>query len=442
VKKTQTFDYQVTCVIMGGGAGTRLFPLTYERAKPAVPLGGKFRLIDIPISNCINSGLNRIYILTQFNSTPLHRHISQSYHFHRFSRGFVEILAAQQTPQLGFEGRSWYQGTADAVRKNLPRFREAKGEEVIILSGDQIYQMDFTDILSTHRGRGGAPPADATIGAALVSKEQARSLGVLRADQSGNITAFIEKPRQNEKLFDGLEVAPELLEEFAVPANSGPWYLGNMGIYVFGMEMLDRALDNQFSDFGGEVLPSLLGKVRMRAHLFHGYWEDIGTIRAFHEANLELATAWPRFNFYLEDAPIYTRARLLPASKIQHATISASLVSDGCLIDGAGVESSLIGLRSVIRKDASIRRTYVMGADFYETDEDRAANRRRELPDVGIAEGCLIENAIIDKNARVGRNVRISRQEDREDFEDATVFVREGVVIVPRNGVVPDGYSI
>ena len=259
MKKQQQFDYNVTVVIMGGGAGTRLAPLTSQRAKPAVPIGGKYRLIDIPISNCINSGYNRIYVLTQFNSAPLNRHIGASYHFHRFSRGFVEILAAQQTPLGDVQENFWFRGTADAVRKNLARLRAADGSEVLILSGDQIYSMDFRDVLRTHRGVDGARRADVTLGSVLVDKERARDLGVLRVDADGEVIAFVEKPGQDESKFEGLDAQPELLARFGVDPSSGPWYLGNMGSYVFDIGTLEESLANDYLDFGKEVLPSLLG---------------------------------------------------------------------------------------------------------------------------------------------------------------------------------------
>lgn len=437
----QLIDYNVTCVIMGGGAGSRLSPLTRERAKPAVPLGGKFRLIDIPISNCINSGLTRIFILTQYNSTPLHRHIVASYHFDRFTRGFVEILAAQQSPKHTAEA-SWYQGTADAVRKNLDRFREAEGREILILSGDQIYQMDFQEILETHRGRGDAGPADITIGAALVPREQARSLGVLRADSEGRVEAFVEKPGDDDTLFDGLEASPELLAEFGFRADRGPFYLGNMGMYVFNIDVLGEALESDLTDFGGEVLPSLLGKMRVRAHLFHGYWEDIGTISAFHQANLDLASEDSQFSFYEERRPVYTRARLLPASRLQDVSVRHSLICDGCLVRRAEIENSLIGLRSVIGNDTAIRNTYVMGADTYETREDRARNRERGVPHIGIGDGSVVENAIIDKDARVGRGVKILNRKGYVNHDARFVVFRDGIAVVPRSGFVPDGFEI
>ncbi len=440
--KRTSFDDDVTCIIMGGGAGTRLYPLTHMRSKPAVPLGGKYRLIDIPISNCINSGLRQIYILTQYNSASLHRHISRSFHFDRFSTSFVEILAAQQSPQYAVE-RSWYEGTADAVRKNLFRIHEAGGKQVLILSGDQIYQMDFRDVLSTHRGSGGAGPAEVTIAAIVVRKEQARGLGIMKIDPSTRrVVSFVEKPRDDDSLFEGLEAADEMVAEFELPPEEGPYYLANMGIYVFDLPRLASALENDHSDFGKQVLPSLLDKCEVRAHLFHGYWEDVGTIRSFHQANLDLATSVPHFNFYIEDSPVYTRARLLPASKIQGATVTSSLISEGCLIENATIEQSLIGIRSVVGKDCVIRYSHVMGADDFESDEDRVRNLEAGLPRLGIGDGTIIENAIIDKNARVGSGVRLQNLEKHVSFEDGTVIIRDGLTVVPRGGVVPDGYHI
>ncbi len=437
----KTFDYNVTCVIMGGGAGTRLYPLTLTRAKPAVPLGAKFRLIDIPISNCLNSGLNRIYVLTQFNSTSLHRHISMSYHFDQFSKGFVEILAAQQSPQYHLE-HSWYEGTADAVRKNLLRFKDSGGAEVLILSGDQIYRMDYTDIIHTHRSVTDEGTADLTIAGLLVSKERARSLGVMKISSQGEVLEFLEKPGNNDSLFAGLEAPPELLERFHLPSSTEPMYLANMGIYVFGLEQLEKALDNRHCDFGKEILPDLLTKYKVRAHLFDGYWEDIGTIRAFHQANIELACPAPRFDFYQPEMPIYTRARLLPATKMHRATVVASLIGDGCVIEDAVIENSLIGVRSHIGRGCLIRNSYVMGLDYYPSEADCRVQAAKGLPQLGIGEGAHVENAIIDKNACVGRNVSIRNLEEHRTYDDGTVVIREGIVVVPRGAVIPDGYSI
>ena len=444
MQKLRVQDFNVISVVMGGGAGSRLFPLTHQRAKPAVPVGGKYRLIDIPISNCLNSGLNRMYLLTQFNSTSLHRHIASSYQFDRFSGGFVEILAAQQTPEYD-QSRAWYEGNADAVRKNVLRLRESGASEVLILSGDQLYQMDYSEILATHRGKEGEPASDVTIAALLVPRERARSLGIMKIDLAGRVLSFVEKPGPNDRLFEGLEAPPELLREFSLPAGEGPYYLANMGIYAFRLACLEEALASPLPDFGRDILPSLLGKRVVRAHLFHGYWEDIGTIGSFHQANLDLAREEPSFNFYLEGRPIYTRARLLPASAIQGATIRESLISDGCRIRDASIERSLIGIRSIIGRGCIIRNTCVMGADFYEMDEEGHRHRSNGDPELGIGDGSVVENAIIDKNARVGRNVSITnrrRLTTYGDGQDSAVVIRDGIVVVPRGGVVPDGFTI
>lgn len=437
VRRQQTYDYRVTCVIMGGGAGKRLLPLTAHRAKPAVPIGGKFRLIDVPISNCINSGINRIYVLTQFNSTSLHRHVSQSYHFHRFSRGFVEILAAQQTP-LFTEAHSWYEGNADAVRKNLPRLEESRPDDVLILSGDQLYQMDFQEILATHRGIG-RPRADATIAALLVPREAARSLGILRIDDQARVLEFVEKPGQNDRLFDGLEAPPEVLKKLSMPPSDEPLYLANMGIYAFRYDRLSELLRSETCDFGKEVLPQALKEGELRAHLFQGYWEDIGTIRAFHQANIDLATGAPHFDFYSQEQPVYTRARLLPASSLQSVSLQETLIADGCKIAQARVEKSLVGVRSIVGSDCELRNTFVMGNDYYETSEERD---RSDGPPLGIGSGTVIANAIIDKNARVGRNVHLTNAAGHENHDTEHVIIRDGIIVVPRGGSVPDGYSI
>jgi glucose-1-phosphate adenylyltransferase len=434
-------DFDVTCVIMGGGQGARLYPLTRERAKPAVPLAAKYRLIDIPISNCLNAGLNRIYILTQFNSTSLHRHIHHTYRFDRFSRGFIEILAAQQTPQHTTE-LSWYQGTADAVRKNLLRLKESGGSDVLILSGDQIYQMDFRELLTAHRGEATLLPTEITIAALLVPSDRVSQVGILRLDESGRVVEFVEKPKGDARALRALEAPRPLLEKFQVPDEGGPWFLANMGIYAFQLEVLEEALRGEGADFGREVLPRLLDRFQVRAHLFQGYWEDIGTIRSFHQANIDLAGPDPRFNFYSQDKPIYTRARHLPASTIHQVTASESLIADGCKIEEARIERSLIGVRSVIGRGVTIKNTYIMGADYYESDESRRSNRARSIPDIGIGEGSTIENSIVDKNARVGANVTISNLENRQNYEDARVIIRDGIVVIPRQGVIPDGYRL
>ncbi len=435
------YDYDVTGVIMGGGQGARLFPLTKDRSKPAVPLGAKYRLIDIPISNCLNSGLNRIFILTQFNSTSLHRHIFQSYHFDRYSRGFVEILAAQQSPQY-IDKSSWYQGTADAVRKNLVRLKESGARDILILSGDQIYQMDYRDVLATHRGRHGRSPTEVTIAALLVPKARVSQLGILQIDDTGTVVRFVEKPGQNEELLKTLEAPAKLVEDFGLSHQEGPWFLANMGIYVFKLDALEDALAGEEIDFGRELLPRIIDKMHVRAHLFQGYWEDIGTISSFLTANLQLASAMPSFNFYNKDRPIYTRARNLPATKIRNAFMADSVIAEGCLIENARIENCLIGIRAVIGRGVMLSNSYVMGNDYYETEDDRRLHRLQLIPDIGIGDGTVIENAIVDKNVRIGKNVVIKNVEKRQEYDDGWVFIREGIVVVPRNGILPDGYKI
>jgi len=404
-------------------------------------MGGKYRLIDIPISNCLNSGISRIYILTQFNSTSLHRHIHRSYRFDRFSRGFIEILAAQQTPQVA-EVHSWYQGTADAVRKNVYRLKDTGGRDILILSGDQIYQMDFRELIEAHRGESTLLPSEVTIAALLVPYERIRHLGILRIDESGRVVEFVEKPKGDRVSVRSLEAPRPLLEKYNLPADSGPWFLANMGIYAFQLEILEEALRKEGADFGREILPGLLDTYQVRAHLFHGYWEDIGTIPSFHQVNLELAGPNPPFLFYSQEKPIYTRARLLPATRAREMTAANSLITEGCLIESAKIENSVIGIRSVIKENVTIRKTYLMGADYYESDEEIRANRARGIPDIGIGPETTIENAIIDKNARIGARVHIKNMEGRENFEDGRVIIRDGIVVVPRMAVIPDGYQI
>ena len=440
MKKQQFYDYTVTCVIMGGGAGTRLHPLTNDRAKPAVPVGAKFRLIDIPISNCLNSGINRIYVLTQFNSTSLHRHVTSSYHFHRFSRGFVEILAAQQSPRYT-EAHSWYEGTADAVRKNLPRLREAGQDDVLILSGDQLYRMDFEEVLRAHRGGAGAA-CDLTIAALLVPRERARNLGIMRIDTSGRVLEFVEKPGDDDSKMRGLEAPESLLAAHGIKPGEGPYFLANMGIYCFRHPFLEEVLRQDSRDFGAEVLPAALAAGEVRAFLFDDYWDDIGTIRTFHEANIALAGPEPQFDFYSESRPVYTRARLLPASSLQSVTIREALISDGCIVQDAEIEKSLLGVRSRIGPGCKIRNTFVMGNEQYESSEDAAAHRAVGHPDLGIGGGSVVENAIIDKDARVGCNVRLVNRDGRQEHDGAQAVIRDGIIVVPRGAIIPDGYEL
>ncbi len=416
-------------IIMGGGQGTRLFPLTRERAKPAVPLAGKYRLVDIPLSNCINSGLKRVYLLTQFNSASLHRHLSQSYTFDHFSGGFVGILAAEQT----FSSSSWYQGTADAVRKNILHFLNHSFDYALILSGDQLYRMDFREVLAQHE----ASKADVTIATIPVPREAANSLGIMQIDSENRIVRFVEKPKEPEVL-DTLKISPEMMKRHAIEGG-GEQYLASMGIYVFNREVLLRLLDNDLTDFGKHIIPNAIGNQRVFSYVFQGYWEDIGTIASFFEANLDISSELPKFNFFDMVRPIFTRPRFLPGSKINGAQIDHAVVSDGCIITRAQIAHAVIGVRSLIGEGASLNRVVVMGNDYYESAESITQNTEAGRPPVGIGPGTRIENAIIDKNARIGANCVLSPKGKPENLDHALYHIRDGVLVVPKNGVILDG---
>jgi glucose-1-phosphate adenylyltransferase len=407
----------IVAVIMGGGAGTRLFPLTKDRAKPAVPLAGKYRLVDIPISNCINSDLRRIFVLTQFQSSSLHRHILESYRFDNFSPGFVEILAAQQRS----DRTDWYQGTADAVRQNLIHLNDYPHRLVLILSGDQLYRMDYCALIQQHVATG----AEVTVATTPVGAQAAHAFGIMEAGEDGRITRFVEKP-EDAGLQSSLRGYPD-----ALPAS--------MGIYVFDRPVLADALDGTEVDFGKHVIPRLIGTRRVHAYEHLGYWEDIGTIRSFYEANLDLCEPLPKFNFYDATAPIFTHARYLPASKIIKSRIERSVIADGCIINDALIEHSLVGVRSRIEAGTTLRHTLVMGHDYYETP-DRF--RSDGAPPMGIGRDTVIERTIVDKNARIGDGVRISPEGKTEDIDGSNFYVRDGLVIIPKGAVVPDGSVI
>jgi glucose-1-phosphate adenylyltransferase len=422
----------VLSVIMGGGQGTRLFPLTKERSKPAVPLAGKYRLVDIPISNCINSNLRRVYLLTQFNSASLHRHISQSYKFDHFSGGFVEILAAEQT----FSDTSWYQGTADAVRKNLLHFLNHDFEYMLILSGDQLYRMDFRRVIAQHV----ETQADLTIATIPVVREAAGSLGIMEINQERRITRFAEKPKD-----------PAVLETLKLPREWYPkldiegedeFYLASMGIYVFNREVLIRVLDNMYADFGKHIIPAAIEDLRVFSYVFQGYWEDIGTIRSFFEANLDCTSELPRFNFFDMSAPIFSRPRFLPGSKVNGAQINHAIISDGCIINHANISHSIVGIRSSVGSGSELNRVVLMGGDYYESHHSILENEMMGKPRIGIGQNTRIENAIIDKNARIGDSVRISPAGKPENLDHALYFIRDGIVIIPKNGVIPHGMVI
>jgi len=414
----------VMAVILGGGRGARLYPLTKLRAKPAVPIAGKYRLIDIPISNCINAGITRIFVLTQFLTASLHRHVFQTYKFDVFSDGFVEILPAEQT----LSSADWYQGTADAVRRQMHRFLSRAPEDVLILAGDHLYRMAYGEFIALHREK----RADVTIAVLPVSAENASRYGILKTNDEGRIVTFREKPQ-----------GPEALEGLESLADSDRPYLASMGIYLFRLDVLARLVEETpGDDFGRNIIPAAIESVRVYAFPFDGYWEDIGTIRAFYEANLALTRPDPPFDFYDPRHPIYTRPRFLPASRIDGCRLERVGVADGCRLYDADIEECVIGLRSVVLPGAQLRRVVMMGADYYEDESQKSENRRLHRPHVGIGHDCRIERAIIDKNARIGRGTIVRSHEGEPDREEENYVIRDGIVVIPKNAVIPDGTII
>ena len=420
---------QVLSVILGGGVGKRLFPLTKDRAKPAVPLAGKYRLVDIPISNCINSELRRIYVLTQFQSASMHRHISQSYKFDPFTGGFVEILAAQQTSS----DASWWEGTADAVRKNMVHFLPHGPEHIIVLSGDQLYRMDFREILRQHDESG----AEITLATIPVQRNDAKALGIMQIDEQRRIHRFVEKPR-DDTLLNSLLIPRDWYGRLGI-ADENDLLLASMGIYVFNRDVLVDLLRNSWTDFGKHIIPAAIGARKVYSYIFQGFWEDIGTIRAFFEAHIDLTVELPRFSFFDMSAPIFTRPRWLPGSKINGGTINHAMLCDGCIINGAHIEDSVIGIRSCIGAGARISRTVMMGCDDYESLN---ASPPSGVPRMGIGCNARIENAIIDKNARIGNDVTITPVGKPENVDHELYYIRDGIVIIPKNAVIPDGTII
>jgi glucose-1-phosphate adenylyltransferase len=424
---------RVLSVIMGGGAGTRLFPLTKERAKPAVPLAGKYRLVDIPISNCINSDLKRVYLLTQFNSASLHRHISLSFKFDHFSGGFVEILAAEQT----YGDASWYQGTADAVRKNLVHLLNHDFDYVLILSGDQLYRMDYRHIIAQHVDT----QAELTVATIPVRKSEASQLGIIQIDRHHRIVNFVEKPG-DPAVQDSLKLTPPMIERLGLDASGEDLLLASMGIYVFNRDVLIDLLDNDFADFGKHIIPEAIPVRKVYSYVFQGYWEDVGTIRAFFEANLDLTSDLPRFNFFDMTAPIFTGPLWLPASKINGARIDHAIVADGCILSHTDVSQSVIGIRSLIDPGSRVHRAIVLGSDFYESHASIQEHEAVGQPRIGIGRNTRIENAIIDKNARIGNDVVITPAGKPDHVDHDMYYIRDGIVIIPKNGVVPHGTVI
>ena len=428
-------DTKLLAVILGGGAGNRLFPLTQQRSKPAVPLGGKYRLVDIALSNCINSDILRTFVLTQYNSASLNRHIAQTYRFSQFSNGFVEILAAEQTP----ESPQWFQGTADAVRQVLPHIRDWGIDTLLILSGDHLYRMDYREFLARHHSTN----ADVTVSVIPCEPRSASEFGLLKTDETGRIVEFKEKPKGDDLL--SMQVDTSKLGLDANEAQRRP-FLASMGIYVFKYEHLEQLLaeDPDHIDFGKHVIPAAIKSRHVQAYMFDGYWEDIGTIGAFYRANLDLTTKIPKFNLFDAEAPVFTRARYLPPSKIEETEINDSIVGDGSIIIGAKVNNSVVGVRSRISKGVQMDAAYMMGADFYQTFDEMRSDVSKGLPRVGIGEGTQIRRAIIDKNARIGKNARLLNEAGvaEADGPGSAYFIRDSIIIVPKNAVVPDGTVI
>lgn len=420
---------QTLGIIMGGGQGTRLFPLTRERSKPATPLAGKYRLVDIPISNCINSGISRMYLLTQFNSASLHRHISQSFKFDHFSGGFVEILAAEQT----FANTSWYQGTADAVRKNLVHFQNHDFTYALILSGDQLYQMDFSEIVRIHAEKS----ADLTIATLPVPAREASALGIMQINGEHRITRFVEKPK-DPAVLDSLKLDRSQYAPLGIERNED-LYLASMGIYVFNRDVLFSLLNNNLTDFGKHVIPGAIENHRVFSYVFQGYWEDIGTIRSFFEANLDQTVDLPKFNFFTP--PVFTRPRFLPASKLNGAAIDHAVIADGCIINNGRIQHAVIGVRSVLQEGCVLNRVVMMGADYFDTPSRASKPENLGIP-IGVGRGTRIDNAIIDKNARIGDGCVLSPAGKPENFDHPLYYIRDGILIVPKNGVIPHGTVI
>ena len=426
---------KLLAIILGGGAGNRLFPLTQQRSKPAVPLGGKYRLVDIALSNCINSDVLRTFVLTQYNSASLNRHIAQTYRFSHFSNGFVEIIAAEQTP----ESPQWFQGTADAVRQVLPHIRDWGTDTLLILSGDHLYHMDYREFLARHHNSN----ADVTVSVIPCEAKPASEFGLLKTDESGRIIEFKEKPKGDELL--SMQVDTTQLGLDAAEAARRP-FLASMGIYVFKYDRLESLLaeDPSWVDFGREIIPAAIKSGHVQAHMFDGYWEDIGTIGAFYRANLDLTNKVPKFNLFDAEAPVYTRARYLPPSKVEESQINDSIIGDGCIINGSKLTNCVIGIRSRISKGVQMDAAYMMGADYYQTFEDMRQDLTKGVPRVGIGEGSVVRHAIIDKNARIGTNTRLLNEANvvEADSPDKSYYIRDGIILIPKNAVIKDGTVI
>ncbi|MBI3882930.1 MAG: glucose-1-phosphate adenylyltransferase, partial [Sphingobacteriales bacterium] len=418
----------VISIVLGGGAGSRLYPLTASRSKPAVPIAGKYRLVDIPISNCINSGINRIMVLTQFNSASLNKHIKNTYQFSLFSSGFVDILAAEQTP----DNPTWFQGTADAVRQSLRHIGSYEYDYVLILSGDQLYQMDFSEMIANHKAQG----ADLTIATIPVTEREATEFGILKTNAKNDITSFIEKP------------AKELLPEWTSDTGStmqgmGRNYLASMGIYVFSRKLLFELLQEEHkdaTDFGKEIIPSCIDKYKVISCQYDGYWTDIGNIYSFFEANLALTMDIPHFNLFDNAKTVYSRARMLPPAKISGTTLEKTVIAEGCIIHASRIETSVVGIRTRIGNGTTVTSSYIMGSDYYETLEEIRLSLEKRIPQIGIGERCYIKNAIIDKNCRIGNDVRINGGPHLTNSDHPLYTIKDGIVVVKKDAILPDGF--
>jgi glucose-1-phosphate adenylyltransferase len=425
-----TMAKSTVAVILGGGAGTRLYPLTATRSKPAVPIAGKYRLVDIPISNCINSSINRIWVLTQFNSASLNKHIKNTYQFSQFSHGFVDILAAEQTP----DNPGWFQGTADAVRQSLRHIQQHESEYVLILSGDQLYQMDFQAMIDKHKSSG----AQISIATIPVGDRDAPEFGIMKVDENGMITSFIEKPKK--------DVLPDWVSDTGEEMKAqGRNYLASMGIYIFNRKLLFDLLLEEYensTDFGKEIMPNSISKYKVASYQYDGYWTDIGNIYSFFEANLALTNDIPPFNLYDKTQTIYTRARMLPPAKISGTTLEKTIIAEASIINASRIENSVIGIRSRIGHGTTIVSCYMMGADYFETIEEMADSASKNIPNIGVGQRCYIKNCIIDKNCRIGDDVKIVGGSHLEATDHALYTIKDGIVVLKKNAIIPNGFQL
>ena len=421
---------EILTVILGGGAGSRLYPLTASRSKPAVPIAGKYRLVDIPISNCLNSGIARMFVLTQYNSASLNRHIKNTYHFSAFSSAFVDILAAEQTP----ESQTWYQGTADAVRQSLKHIGPFESEYVLILSGDQLYQMDLMEMLRHHKEKG----ADISIGTIPVDAKEASDFGIMKVNDDHIITSFTEKPKQ-DVLGDWVSDTGDAMRA------KGRVYLASMGIYIFNRKLMFHLLQEEFkegTDFGKEIIPKSLEKYKVASYQYDGYWTDIGNIYSFFEANLGLTQDLPEFNLFDNNRSIYTRARMLPPAKISGTMLEKTIIAEGCIINASRIEHSVIGIRTRVGHGTTIVSSFLMGNDYFETLDEIEHAQSHGIPTVGIGHRCYIKNAIVDKNCRIGNDVRINGGAHLPNSDHALYTVKDGIVVIKKGAVLPDGFVI